>query len=431
MNTKVAVVGAGPAGLFTAYCLVKAGIKVDLYDANGKPGKKYILAGLSGLNITNSCGIEKFAKKYGSKRELFLELLHGFSPDDLVRWYRELGFGTIEGSSGKILLEKGDASSVLDKWLSALEKSGCFTFHPFHRLASIGPERSLFFSLPGGAKKKVKSDFAVFALGGASRPETGSDGSWVVPFSEAGVKTVPFRPANCGFSVSWSPLFAEKGAGKPVKNIKITHNGKDSHAEVLITGYGIEGGGIYELSASLRDEAEKKGKAVVSVDLLPDMGLEEVRKRFEKTRKTDSISNRLRKGLNIKGVKYLLLRELAWPSGNSTKEKKPHPGTGRQEAGNAEAACFFSESIVKNPETVKNLKLAVESPRPIEEAISSAGGISFDSLDRAMMLKNLPGFYAVGEMTDWEAPTGGFLLQGCFSTAYRAAQEIIRKIEEK
>ena len=408
---KVIITGGGPAGLFCAYCLVKNSVKVELYDRMDKPGLKFILAGQSGLNITNSAEISSFASGYGRDEAFFRTLLDRFSPEDLEKWYNSLGIETYRGSSGKIFAKVSGSEAVLEKWIDVMENSGLYAFHPGHRLVEIldipGGRRTLVFEAAGGARKTVEADYAVFALGGASWPKTGSDGLWADVMERAGAGIVPFAPANCGFETAWSEEFKKKAKDLPLKNVKVSCNGKSSRAGLAVTEYGIEGGAVYELGREIRKELHEKGKAELVIDLLPDLSAGSIAKKLGpgSRRGKSSLSNYLRKTLKISGADYLLFRELC-----STD------------------AGVQGDAVFRHPEIFKNLRLTLLCSRPIEEAISSAGGVSLDCLDSSMMLKKKPGFYVIGEMADWEAPTGGFLLQGCFSTAYTAAQDIAGRI---
>ncbi|MDX9802293.1 MAG: TIGR03862 family flavoprotein, partial [Spirochaetia bacterium] len=400
IRKKAVIAGGGAAGLFCAWCLVKNNIAVDLYEQKEKPGNKYMLAGQSRLNITNSENIDLFASRYGKDEAFFKKLLALFSPEDLVKWYNSIGVKTFKGSSGKIFADTDGSASILEKWLKTLEETGLFTFYPNHRLAGIETDHTLVFE-SNGKVKKVISDYAVFALGGASWPGTGSDGRWIDIFKKGGIDVIPFKPANCGFEIMWSDDFIENWKDKPLKNIKLLFKEITNRGELLITEYGMEGAAVYFPGAAIRDEIIAEGKATVRIDLLPDFSPAQICEKLEKGAGKMTFSNYLRKTVNISGIKYALLKEIS--QGSSLKEK-----------------------ICGNPEILKSLPVEFNGTRPIGEAISTAGGVSFSSLDENLMLEKYPGFYVIGEMADWEAPTGGYLLQGCFSTAYLAASAIIK-----
>ncbi|MCP5515149.1 MAG: NAD(P)-dependent oxidoreductase [Spirochaetales bacterium] len=398
-SKKAVITGGGPSGLFCAYCLVKNRIAVDLYEQKDQPGRKYILAGQSGLNITNSENPDLFASRYGKDKAFFRKLLTLFSPSDLVKWYNAIGIKTFTGSSGRVFAETEGSGEILDKWLSILYGTGLFKLYTNHRLTDIRPDRTLVFE-SCGETIEVKTASAVFALGGASWPGTGSDGRWVDIFKKAGADIVPLKAANCGFEKKWSGTFIEKWKGRPLKNIRVDFKGKSNRGELLVTPYGIEGSGIYFSGAELRDEIIKSGRAEVYIDLLPDLTMDRVIKKLKKDQGRETLSNYLRKAVNITGIKFALLKEIF-----------PHSS--------------LKELIHSKPDMLKSLPLELHGMRPLEEAISTSGGVSLESLDENMMLRNYPGYYVIGEMADWEAPTGGYLLQGCFSTAYLAASGII------
>ena len=401
MGKTVVVVGGGVSGLFASFILVEKNIRVDLYEKTDKPGKKYLLAGSKHLNITNTEKPEVFLSRYKGGEGSFRKILSSFSPDDLIKWYKDLGIETFTGNRGQVFPLSLSAEEILKRWLSVLEKSPLFSLHKGHRLVEITCDNSLVFQ-SNEKNITVKTDFAVFALGGGSWPGTGSDGKWKSIFEKKGITVSPLKPANCGFEVSWKKPFINKGEALPLKNIKLSIGNLFSRGEIVLTDYSIEGSGIYSIGHEIREVLLKEGRAFVGIDLFPDLDPESIGRRLEKPRGKTSWSNYLRKTLGIEGVRYSLLRELI-----------PFDGAG---------------NIASDPAVFKNLRLEIIKTRPLVEAISTAGGISFDELDSNMMLKKIPGFYIAGEMADWEAPTGGYLLQGCFSTAYAAAADIEAKL---
>ena len=400
---RVLIIGAGPAGLFCAYRLVEAGIPVLLVDRMSSPGRKFLLAGSSGgLNCTHRGTPAELSAKYYGNEALFKGLLEDFSPDDLIKWYKKLGSDTFVGNGGKIFASL-PVQEVLRRWWEKLEATNqtatgsrgipLFTFQGGLEFTGFGAEAGQFMFRQGDAAVELGAEYAVFALGGGSRPETGSNGAWVNAFQAAGIQVAPLRSANCGVEARWSPLLRQRIAeGCASLDIALACSGRATTGEVVLTGYGLEGSGVYSIGWFIRQELEKSGTCTLTVDLLPHLSAEQLKRRLSKPRGKNSLSNYARKALGLTGLSYLLFRELS-PEGDLSQ--------------------------------VKNLPLAVTGCRPLEEAISAAGGVCLSQLDSDFMLKSKPGCFVVGEMADWEAPTGGYLLQGCFSTAYRASEKII------
>lgn len=398
---NVVIIGAGPTGLFASSLLLAEGYSVDLYDQNRKAGRKLLLAGKSGLNVTNQLGPESFSAAYGSRQEQMKPSLAQFTPADLRLWLKELGVETFTGSTGRIFPVSFGAKTLLSLWMASLLSNKNFRFFPEHRLVKI-KKGSLYLE----KENKILTltpPLVVMGLGGASYPSTGSDGQWRNLLEEDGIKTIVFKPMNCGFECSWSPFFKEKFNGSPLKNIKLTHLNKSARGETVITSYGMEGVPLYKFSREIRDSVEKNERAVVFLDLTPDLPIKEVLNRLNRNRGKNSRSNHLRKQVNLSPVKFALLRELT------------------------DKTIFDDSSILAL--TIKKLPLILERPRPIEEAISTSGGVSFQELDKYFMLKKYPGWFTAGEMVDWDAPTGGYLLQGCFSTAYTVVEGIKRFVK--
>ena len=399
---RVLIIGAGPAGLFCAYCLVEAGIPVLLVDRMSSPGRKFLLAGSSGgLNCTHRGTPAELSEKYYGNEALFKGLLEDFSPDDLIKWYKKLGSDSFVGNGGKIFASL-PVQEVLRRWWEKLEAANqtatgsrgipLFTFQGGLEFTGFGAAGQFMFR-QGDAAVELGAEYAVFALGGGSRPETGSNGAWVNAFQAAGIQVAPLRSANCGVEARWSPLLRQRIAeGCASLDIALKCSGRATTGEVVLTGYGLEGSGVYSIGWFIRQELEKSGTCTLTVDLLPHLSAEQLKRRLSKPRGKNSLSNYARKALGLTGLSYLLFRELS-PAGDLSQ--------------------------------VKNLPLAITGCRPLEEAISSAGGVCLSQLDSDFMLKSKPGCFVIGEMADWEAPTGGYLLQGCFSTAYRASEKII------
>jgi uncharacterized flavoprotein (TIGR03862 family) len=414
-KASVAVVGSGPAGLFAAENLLSNGFPVSLYDRKPAPGAKFLVAGSSGgLNITNGLPPAEFAARYGANRDRFARYLSDFSPDDLVRWLSSLGLGTRRGSGGKIFPEGADAPAILSRWVDRLRASPDFSFHPGHRLVGLGAGRALTFETDSGSFV-VKPDAAILALGGASWPATGSDGAWREALSSLGVEIAPFVPANCGFEADWGETLRARLDHVPLKNARVSlasGGATSARGELTLTPYGLEGGPIYALGPAIRERLSQDGSCTITLDLAPDLSREAVVARLAGGPGKESLSNFFRKRLALSGSTFALLRFAA----ERARLGEDAPGTGDP------------ASLLRDPESaaalVKALPVVLLRPRPIEEAISTAGGVSFAGLDDELMLRALPGVFCAGEMLDWEAPTGGFLLQGCFSTGYRAAKGV-------
>jgi uncharacterized flavoprotein (TIGR03862 family) len=410
-KNRVVIAGAGVSGLFCSYFLVKNNIRVDLYDRMDRAGRKLLLAGMSGLNITRNEEIDTFSSSYGKDRGLFKSLVSRFPPDDLISLFKELGVETFTGTTGRVFPVSMNSEEFLDRLTAFLESSPLFSFYSGHTLVEITKNNNLIFE-SAGIKKEIRAEYAVFALGGGSRANTGSDGKWIEIFRKRGIEVLPLKPANCGFETKWSSEFREKILSSPLKNVRLStasaaaaaSTSTSTRGEVLLTGYGIEGGGIYSISREIRETIEKYGKCVLNIDLLPDLSYEEIGKKLKKPRGKNSLSNYLRKTLSISSVKFTLLKELL------TYDQ------------------FVN--IQSSPELIKQLQLTLTAPRPIEESISSAGGVDMKILNEKMMIRDIPGFYITGEMADWEAPTGGYLIQGCFSTACSAAEDIVFRISK-
>lgn len=387
----VAIIGGGPAGLMAAEVLIQGGVEVDIYDSMPSLGRKFLLAGKSGLNITHSEPYEKFITRYGARQKEIEKYLKGFTPDDLRAWTKDLGVETFVGTSGRVFPREMKASPLLRAWLKRLQKSGV-TIHKRHKWKGWKKD-SLIFEAPDG-EIKVKADATVLALGGASWPRLGSSAEWVKWLEQAGVRVEAFRPSNCGFNIVWSKFFREKFHGHPIKSVVLSFEDFKQQGEFVVTKHGVEGSLIYAASARLRDEIEAHGKAIIHLDLTPAFSQKQITEKLSKPRGSRSMASHLEKTIGIKGVKAGLLHEFL------SKE-------------------FFTNAD-KLASAIKDLCVPLISPRPIEEAISSAGGVKFEELDLQLMIKKLPGVFCAGEMLDWEAPTGGYLLTACFATG-RAA----------
>ncbi|MFA5913263.1 MAG: TIGR03862 family flavoprotein [Burkholderiales bacterium] len=394
---SVAIIGGGPAGLMAAEAASNAGARVDVYDAMPSVGRKFLMAGKGGLNLTHSEPYEAFLARYGARRAYLEPLLTGFGPQALRAWARELGVDTFIGSSGRVFPSGMKAAPLLRAWLHRLRAAGVH-FHMRHRWRAWDEDGALRFAMPQG-ERAVRADAVVLALGGGSWARLGSDGAWVPLLAARGVRVAPLRPANCGFDAGWSEHFRARYAGQAVKLVVLAHRVPDGTArrqqgEFMITATGVEGGLIYFLSAGLRDEIEAKGAAVLQLDLVPGRGLARLERELSRPRASSSLANHLRRYAGIVGVKAGLLRELL-------------------------PASDFADPL-RLAAAIKALPLRLLAPRPLDEAISSAGGVVFEALDEHLMIKALPGVFCAGEMLDWEAPTGGYLLTACFASG-RAA----------
>ncbi|MBI3044871.1 MAG: TIGR03862 family flavoprotein [Betaproteobacteria bacterium] len=404
---SVAVIGGGPAGLMAAEAAVQGGASVDVYDAMPSVGRKFLLAGKGGLNLTHSEPLDALLSRYGSRRERIAPLLDAFGPDALREWAKGLGAETFVGSSGRVFPAGMKAAPLLRAWLHRLRAAGV-RFHTRHRWLGWGSDGALRFAARNG-ERAARADAVVLALGGGSWPQLGSDGAWVPLLAQRGVAIAPLRPSNCGFDTGWSKHFRARFGGTPVKSVIASLAVRDGGAfrlegEFVVTENGVEGGLIYALSAPLRDEMAATGTAVLHLDLAPDWELSRLMYELSRPRGRRSLSGHIQSRTGLKGVKVGLLRELM-------------PAADFADSGRLAAA-------------IKTLPLKLVAARPLAEAISSAGGVVFEALDEQLMIRALPGVFCAGEMLDWEAPTGGYLLTACFATGRAAGTGAVAWLRE-
>ena len=392
----ITVIGGGPAGLMAAEVAAGSGFAVSVYDAMPSVGRKFLLAGKGGLNLTHAEPLPQFTARYGTRREQVEPWLTAFNPDALRAWAGTLGIETFVGSSKRVFPKEMKAAPLLRAWIRRLREAGV-TFHMRHRWQGWHADQSLKFSTPLGEQSvpSVQSDAVVLALGGGSWARLGSDGTWTSLFAAHGVAISPLRPANCGFECAWSEHLRTRYAGQPLKSIvaSFTDDTGATHqqpGECIITESGIEGGAIYALAAPLRDAIETHGHAILHLDLAPGRDLQRLTRELSESRGKRSLSNHLQNKAGIDGVKAGLLRDIATSADMS------------------DAARLAT--------LIKALPLRLTATRPLDEAISSAGGVSFSALDQHLMLRDIPGVFCAGEMLDWEAPTGGYLLTACFAS---------------
>jgi uncharacterized flavoprotein (TIGR03862 family) len=385
-----------------AEVLSAAGLSVTVYDAMPTLARKFLLAGKSGLNITHSEEFSRFAERFGASSTRLRPALDAFTPKDLRQWAAGLGTETFTGTSGRVFPTVMKASPLLRSWLKRLEAQDV-TLKTRHRWVGFNGD-GYRFETPEGAAT-IRPDAALLALGGASWPRLGSDAAWLPWLRDQGIEINALQPANCGFDVAWSDVFVERFAGAPLKSVVTTSDAGSHQGEFVISKHGIEGSLVYAHSAALRDRLAATGQAALTVDLMPGRTVERLARDLSRQDAKASFSNRLRKGAGLDGVKAALIRELA-PDANR----------------------MTSDTLA---ELIKALPIPLLRPRPIAEAISSAGGIAWDAVDEGYMLKAKPGLFAAGEMLDWEAPTGGYLLTACFATGRAAARGMIDWMKDR
>src|SRR3954470_5087616 len=394
----IAVIGAGPASLMAAEVLAQGGAGVTVYDRMPSAGRKFLMAGRGGLNLTHSEDIGALLSRYGAAMPHLRAAIEAFPPAAVRAWCEGLGQDTFVGSSGRVFPKAFKTSPLLRAWLRRLDGAGVAFKLRHHWLRWDGRGDALFDAPEG--RVSVHADGAVLALGGASWPRLGSDGGWVEVLANAGIAVAPLRPANRGFVANWSDLFRDRFEGQPLKRIGLSFGGQSVRGEALITRQGLEGGGIYALSAPLRDAIAAAGEAVLHIALRPDLTVAELQRRLDAPRRKQSLSTFLRKTVNLSPPAIGLLHEaIASTPGRFAEMNAP------------DLAALINAVPVRLVGTA-----------PLDRAISTAGGVSFDAVDDAFMLRARPGVFVAGEMLDWEAPTGGYLLQASFATGVIAAR---------
>jgi uncharacterized flavoprotein (TIGR03862 family) len=402
LKTQVAIIGAGPAGLMAAEVLAQGGAGVTVYDAMPSVGRKFLLAGRGGLNLTHSEALPTFLTRYGAATPQLAPAIDALPPDALRDWSEALGQPTFVGSSGRVFPQAFKASPLLRAWLRRMDASGV-RFALRHRWTGWDADGHLTFVTPDG-QRLVDARATVLALGGASWPRLGSDGAWVETLAAKGVAISQLKPANCGFTVAWSDIFRDRFEGQPLKGIALSFGPRSLRGEAVITRGGIEGGAIYALSADLREAVVAEGQAILQIALRPDLDRGDLATRLSAPRGKQSFSNWLRKAAHLSPVAIGLLQEAAVGSGVSL-------------------ASLSSASLAG---LINAVPVPLNGAAPIARAISTAGGIAFDELDAGFMIRRLPGVFAAGEMLDWEAPTGGYLLQASFATGAAAGRGVLK-----
>jgi uncharacterized flavoprotein (TIGR03862 family) len=386
------VIGAGPAGLWAAEALGMAGVTVWIFDHKPSLGRKFLVAGRGGLNITHSEELDQFASRYDNPKH-WAGILQRFPPHRLKAWFEQLGVATYVGTSGRVFPRSTRAPEILERWVERLYELGCDIRlgHKFHELSATGRSIEVVFQ-KGHEFSPVNASAVVFALGGASWPQTGSDGNWAEQFANMGVRINPFSPSNVGWEYNWSQEFLSVADGRPLKNLAVTCGGQRVRGELLITKYGIEGGALYQLGRRLKLDS------TIEIDFKPDVTDGELQKRW---RDGDSLQDAASKYWRLSPAAIALIDEIVKPTD-------------------------FKSLLT----AVRRCNIRLNQPRPIDEAISSAGGIDWSELDDCLMLRRFPGVFCAGEMIDWDAPTGGYLLQGCFATGKIAGEGAVKWIAQ-
>ena len=391
---NVVVIGAGPAGLMAADALAARGLAVDVFDAMPSAGRKFLMAGRGGLNLTHSEAVDRFLSHYGAAEDWLGPMISAFGPEAVRRFAADLGIETFAGSSGRVFPVEMKAAPLLRAWLRRLGGLGA-RLHLRHRWTGWDEAGQVLFTTPEGTRR-IPARATVLALGGGSWRRLGSDGAWSNLLAARGVPVRPFAPANCGFDIPWSPFFRERFAGAPLKSVALSFAGVRRQGECVVTAHGIEGGVVYSLSAALRDAIAADGSALLQFDLAPGRDEAALAAALARPRGRRSIATHLRRVAGLEGAKAALLRE--------------------------GAGAALPEGAAALARLIKACPLRLVATRPIDEAISTAGGVPRAALDDGLMLRALPGVFCAGEMLDWEAPTGGYLLTACLATGLHAGR---------
>jgi uncharacterized flavoprotein (TIGR03862 family) len=398
IKKTVAIIGAGPAGLIAAETLCQLeNVDIHIFERKPSVARKFLLAGRGGLNLTHSDQVMDFVKKYGNDAARFEKFLERFSPEDLIAWAHSLGINTFKGSSGRIFPKGLKATPLLRAWLKLLDQDNIH-FHLQHSWQQTTETGKLIFQKSNAEQIEFAADVILYAMGGGSYPHMGSNGEWVSPFENRGMEISPLEPSNCGFAVNWSDHFLSRHEGIPIKNILLSHNHRSVAGDLVVTKSGLEGGALYALSKELRKAINQEATTLLKMDMKPGTTFEKVQQQLAVSRGKMSLSNFLRKQLRLSPVQIALLYEFT-----------------------AKDSMKDASSLAT---AIKALPIPLSGINGISRAISSAGGVKFENLDDQLMIKQSPGQFVAGEMLDWEAPTGGYLLQGCFATGMVAADGI-------
>jgi uncharacterized flavoprotein (TIGR03862 family) len=391
----ICIIGGGPTGLFAAQHLASTGqMDVHVFEQKASVGRKFLIAGRGGLNLTHSEDINPFLNRYGPAKDFLEKHIQAFTPDQVIEWANELGVETFVGSSGRVFPKEMKATGLMRAWTKHLTSLGV-QFHLQHSFVGIDEENQILFRDKEGDGYAVKPDVVLYAMGGASYPHLGSTGRWVNKISAKGIEVAPLIPVNCGYELEWSEHMLPRFAGEPIKNITLTADGLTGTGDMIVTEYGLEGGALYAVSQTLSRAFADDKPMTMTLNLRPHLSQEQIKEKLEQPRGKLTLTNFLRKKMKLTALEIALIHELA------------------------DRSKLFNVNYLSN--IIQNLPVEFTAPRPITRAISSMGGIDLDELDENLMLTSQPGWFAAGEMLNWDAPTGGYLLQGCFSTGKAAA----------